>query len=87
MQDKSLFPDFSLDPNTGEISMKEGIKLEQELKVYNMEFRVEDPTHGQVESWLHWIWIIVPDPDHYAGSGSLSRIRTIISDPDRFAGS
>jgi hypothetical protein len=28
--------------------MKEGIKLDEEIKVYFMQFRVEDRVHGQV---------------------------------------
>ena len=31
------------------IVMKENIKLEEEVKVYHMEFRVEDPVHKQVQ--------------------------------------
>ena len=32
-QDPSMFPDFSLDIGTGMISMQEGIKLEEDVKV------------------------------------------------------
>jgi hypothetical protein len=43
------FPDFQLEQGTGTIIMKEGIKLDEEIKVYFMQFRVEDRVHGQVE--------------------------------------
>jgi len=46
-QDPSMFPDFSLDIGTGMISMQEGIKLEEDVKVYHMEFLVEDKVHRQ----------------------------------------
>jgi len=41
------FQDFGLNRNTGMITMKRGIKLEQEIKEYFMEFVVEDPVHQQ----------------------------------------
>jgi len=48
--DSSKFPDFKLNKDTGMISMMKGIKLDQEIKVYHMEFLVEDRTHNQVGS-------------------------------------
>jgi len=45
--DPSKFPDFRLNKNTGMISMRKGIKLSQETNVYNMDFKVHDPTHNQ----------------------------------------
>ena len=45
---RSSFPDFSLDKDTGMITMKEGIDLEQSERQFFMQFKVEDPTFGQV---------------------------------------
>ena len=42
------YPDFSLNTDTGMITMKRGIKLDQEVNTYLMQFKVSDPTHGQV---------------------------------------
>lgn len=42
------FPGFSLNRYTGMITMKQGIKLSQEIQEFFMEFVVEDPRHGQV---------------------------------------
>ena len=41
------FNDFSLNPNTGMITMKRGIRLRSEINEFPMEFMVEDPVHGQ----------------------------------------
>merc|ERR1719312_257399 len=38
---------FSLNPNTGMITMLRGIRLLSEITPFEMEFIVSDPTHGQ----------------------------------------
>ena len=45
--DPRKFPDFSLNPNTGMITMKRGIKLLSEINEFDMEFIVEDHKRGQ----------------------------------------
>ena len=41
-QDPSLFPDFELNRDNGIISMKEGIKLDEEIKVSSYIYEGED---------------------------------------------
>ena len=47
-RDPRKFPDFDLNRNTGMITMLKGIKLDQEIQEYLMEFVVEDPVHQQI---------------------------------------
>ena len=44
---KSSHNGFSLNPDTGMITMLRGIKLAQEVNTFFLEFLVEDPTHQQ----------------------------------------
>ncbi len=44
------YRDFSLNPNTGMITMKRGIRLLSEINEFEMHFVVEDPVHGQTGS-------------------------------------
>jgi hypothetical protein len=40
--------------------MKEGIKLDEEIKVYFMQFRVEDRVHGQVTIVCIFLFLFFP---------------------------
>jgi hypothetical protein len=40
--------------------MKEGIKLDEEIKVYFMQFRVEDRVHGQVAIVCFFVSVFSP---------------------------
>jgi len=41
------FPHFTLNKYSGMITMKRGLKLNEEVETFFMEFLVEDPVHGQ----------------------------------------
>ena len=48
--DPSRWPGFRLDSNTGTITMKRGIRLPDEINNFMIDFKVEDPVHGQIGS-------------------------------------